>query len=79
MAGAATVTGPWPPDLIAKARRFLARGYRYDAGPPEVLVDTEHDDVVTRAELAVMDAVMIAKRLAHPTAVALAIGFCDRQ
>jgi hypothetical protein len=66
---------PWPHDLITKARRFLARGYRYAEAPPEALVDTEHDDSVTRAELEAMDEATIAKTLARPAAVGLAIGF----
>jgi hypothetical protein len=63
------------PDLIAKARRFLARGYRYSAGPPEALVDTEHDASVTRAELEAMDEAAIASRLSRPAVGGLAIGF----
>jgi hypothetical protein len=78
VAGGATVTDPWPPDLIAKAHRYLVRGYRYAAGPPEALVDTEHDDLVTRAELEAMDEPTIAKRLARPAAAGLAIGFRGR-
>jgi hypothetical protein len=66
---------PWPPDLIAKARCFLARGYRYAAGPPEALVDSEHADTVERTELETMDAAAIAARLARPVTAGVAIGF----
>jgi hypothetical protein len=60
---------------MAKARRFLARGYRYAAGPPEALVDTEHNDAVTRAELEAMDEATIAARFSGPADHGLAIGF----
>jgi hypothetical protein len=75
VADGATVTDPWPPDLIAKARRFLVRGHRYSEGPREALVDTEHDAVVTRAELEAMDAATIAARLSRPATGGLSIGF----
>jgi hypothetical protein len=69
---------PWLPDLIAKARHFLARGYRYSPGPPEALVDTEHNASVTRAELEAMDEATIAARLSRPAVGGLAIGFRER-
>jgi hypothetical protein len=66
---------PWPPDLLDKAYLFLRRGYRYSEGPPEALVDTEHNDRVTRAELEAMDEATIAARFSGPAVGSLAIGF----
>ena len=68
---------PWPPELLDKAYRFLRRGYRY-AAETDSLVDTEHNDSVTRAELEAMDDAAIAARFTRPEASELAIGFRGR-